>query len=62
MLYEQLPAPTDEEIDVYLASLMIKEYGDLLKISRTRSVAMPLPALVNMSLTMNIYCNDMNLT
>ena len=45
MLYEQLPAPTDEEIDVYLASLMIKEYGDLLKISRTRSVAMPLPAL-----------------
>ena len=45
MLYEQLPAPTDEEIDVYLASLMIKEYGDLLKISRTRNVAMPLPAL-----------------
>ena len=45
MLYSNLPQPTDEETDLYLASLMIKEYGDLLKISRSRSVGMPLPTL-----------------
>lgn len=45
MPYTLIPPPVDEDTDLFFASLLIKEYGDLLKISRTRGVMMSLPAL-----------------
>lgn len=63
MLYSNLPQPTDEETDLYLASLMIKEYGDLLKISRSSEALVCLfPHSESIFLKMNIYCKDMKLT
>lgn len=45
MPYSKLPLPLDEDTDLFFAGLLLKEYGDLLKISRTRGVCMNLPAL-----------------
>lgn len=41
----ELPAKMDEELDGFLAALLIKNYGDLLKVSRTRGVPHSLPSL-----------------
>ena len=40
-----LSQPIDEQVDNYIVSLLTQYYGDLLKVSRTRGILLPLPQL-----------------